>query len=440
MSFHKIIFSITLLLFVAITTCAQNAANGVIHEIKFTGDKKSNIKYLHSVIICEHGADVEISKIEEDVQTLKNLTGIGNASYQLDTIDSNIILTFHLDEVKTLLPILKFGGIKDNIWFQAGFVDINFQGKGQTLSGYYQNNDRRHSGEVFYRIPNFRNGPWGFSASLLRWASREPLFFPEGTVQYDYDNNSAAFTAIRNFGLTRSVEFGGTYFLETYRKSDEQFLDEPPGPESLSIPKFLGKVVFYTNKLDYHFFYLNGYDWRITSQNVLNTNDQSWFQSLIFQGRRYFTFKEKNKEIHKAEVKANLAFRLTAAISTNNDSPFAPFVVDSHVNLRGVGNRIDRGTAQVIFNAEYRYTIHHREKENGQWGAQLVAFTDVGTWRNPGGKLEDIFNSSQFRQFIGGGFRVINNKVFGAVLRVDYGVDIFNPEQRGFVIGLGQYF
>ena len=79
--------------------------------------------------------------------------------------------------------------------------------------------------------------------------------------------------------------------------------------------------------------------------------------------------------------KGNLAMRLRLAISTNNETPFAPFVVDSHVNLRGVGNRIDRGTAQVVFNAEYRHTVYNLNR----WAGQLVAFSDIGTWRNPGG-------------------------------------------------------
>jgi len=123
-------------------------------------------------------------------------------------------------------------------------------------------------------------------------------------------------------------------------------------------------------------------------------------------------------------------------IATNNDTPFAPFVADSHTNIRGIGNRIDRGTAQVVLNTEYRHTL----SESKKWGVQAVVFSDTGTWRNPGGVLKDLLDPDQFRQFLGGGFRVIYNKVYGAVLRVDYGIDVFNKDQRGLVIGLGQYF
>jgi hypothetical protein len=138
--------------------------------------------------------------------------------------------------------------------------------------------------------------------------------------------------------------------------------------------------------------------------------------------------------------RTNLAFRVRLGISTNNDSPFAPFVADSHVNLRGVGNRIDRGTAQVVINAEYRRTIFFKEQTSRKWAVQVVGFVDMGSWRDPGGEITDLFNPDQFREFVGGGIRIINNKIFGAVLRIDYGVDVFDPNQRGIVLGLGQYF
>ena len=348
------------------------------------------------------------------------------ADYSLDTIQNKIDLTYKIEEVKTLLPIVKFGGIKNNVWFQLGFVDINWQGKGQFLSAAYQNNDKRHSGNIFYRVPRINGTNWGFSASLNKWSSREPLFFPEGTVNYDYDNNGIGLTAIRHFGIRKNLEIGGTYFVETYNKSSQQFLETTPGPDGFSQPKWLSKVAYTENYVNYHYHYLEGFTWQFLLQDVYNTLDQTWFHSTQLYGRFY-------KRIGK---RGNLASRIRFGLATNMDSPFAPFVADSHVNIRGIGNRIDRGTAQIILNTEYRHTIHETKKV----AAQFVAFSDLGTWRNPGGDLKDLFNSNQFRQFMGGGIRLIYQKVFGAVLRIDYGIDVYNKEQRGFVIGLGQYF
>ncbi len=418
------------LIFITSIACncllAQGTVKNRISSIEFVGLKRTQETYLNHYIQSKVGEAVSDSLLQVDVQKLKNIAAIGNARYRIEKNNEAQKIIFEVEEVRTLLPIVNFGGIKGNLWFQIGFSDINWRGKGQFLSASYQNNDRRHSGNIYYRVPSINGTDWGFSASLSRWASREPLFFPAGTVNYDYDNNGIGLTAIRRFGFYRNLEFGGTYFVEKYEKSTLQFLETPPGPDNLTQPKWLTKVEYSENFIDYHLFYLKGLAWRITLQDVYNTLDKNWFHSLQFQGRYY----------GRVGNRGNFAMRFRAAVATNNETPFAPFVVDSHVNLRGVGNRIDRGTAQLVFNAEYRQTIYKSNK----WGAQVVTFSDIGTWRNPGGKLIDLFDPDQFRHFIGGGFRLIYQKIYGAVLRIDYGVDIYNTQQQGLVIGLGQYF
>lgn len=424
---HRFIILLFVISIVSHDLLAQEGlSTNRISKIEFSGLKRTQTSYLGHYIQSKVGETISDSLLQVDVQKLKNVASIGNAKYRLEKIGDTQKIIFEVEEVRTLLPIVNFGGIRGNLWFQVGFSDINWGGKGQFLSAAYQNNDRRHSGNIFYRVPSIAGTNWGFSASLNRWASREPLFFPEGTVNYDYNNTGLGLTAIRRFGFHRNLEFGGTYFVEEYGKSENQFFEDPPGPDDLTQPKWLAKVEYSENFLDYHYFYLEGSAWRVTLQDVFNTLDQTWFHSLQFQGKHF----------SRVGKKGNFAMRLRAAIATNNDTPFAPFVVDSHVNLRGVGNRIDRGTAQVIFNAEYRHTL----RENKKWAAQAIGFSDIGTWRNPGGQFSDLFNSNNFRHFVGGGFRIIYQKVYNAVLRIDYGVDIFNPEQRGLVIGLGQYF
>lgn len=419
-------FRFTYLLFFILILGVPLVAQKKIANIEFEGLKRTKSSYLEQFLLSREYQPADIANIEQDVQRLKNISSIGNATYRLDTIGDQINLTYQVNELKTLLPIINFGGIEGNVWFQVGFTDINWQGKGHFFNAAYQNNDRRHSWNIYHKIPRINASQWGYSASLARWASREPLYFEEGTVNYDYDNTGIGVTGIRHFGFRRNVEFGGTYFVEKYRRSTIQFLENPPGPDELTQPKVLLKTAYREDFLNYHLFYLKGYSWQTLLQHVYNTLDKTWFNSLQFQGRHFARLGHKG----------NLATRLRLAIASNNETPFAPFVVDSHVNLRGVGNRIDRGTAQLILNIEYRHTLLEREK----WGAQVVGFSDLGTWRNPGGELSDIFNTDHFRHFLGGGFRLIYQKVYGAVFRIDYGIDVYNTNQRGLVIGLGQYF
>lgn len=405
---------------------AQINTNKKIETILFHGIEKNKESFLNQFIQSEIDAYPSDSLLLEDVQRLKNISSIGNATYTIDSTNHSLKIIFEIEEVKTFLPIVNFGGVKDNVWFQFGFYDINWQGNGSFLSAIYQNRDSRHGGQIYYRAARIKGTEWGFSATLNKWASLEPLFFQEATVNYNYTNHEAGLTIIKQFGFRHQLEFGGIFFVEKYEKSKHQFIENATGPALLTQPKFLSKIEYTSNFLNYHFFYLKGYYWKTGLQNVYNTYDNSWFHSLQLSGK-YFS---------RIGKKGNLGLRFQMGIATNNNSPFAPFVIDSHVNLRGVGNRIARGTAQLIINSEYRYTW----RESKKWAVQTVAFLDIGAWRRPGGNLEEVFDKTQFKQFAGSGLRLIYKKIYGTVLRIDYGINIQNFNQHGIVIGFGQYF
>ena len=117
-------------------------------------------------------------------------------------------------------------------------------------------------------------------------------------------------------------------------------------------------------------------------------------------------------------------------------SPFAPFALDNNINLRGVGNIIDRGTGSFVINTEYRYTIYEKK-----WFVlQSNTFVDLGSWRKPGGNWNDFVASENFRIFPGVGLRFIHKTFFNAIFRIDYGIGIHENGAKGLVFGIGQYF
>lgn len=134
--------------------------------------------------------------------------------------------------------------------------------------------------------------------------------------------------------------------------------------------------------------------------------------------------------------KGNLAFRNRLGISTNNNSPFAPFVFDSFVNIRGIGNRVARGTAEFILNAEYRLSVF----QNKYLILQLTTFTDFGALRAPGSSLQTMLNGSKSNFFIGGGVRLHSRLIYKTIFRLDYSINPVNLNKGGFTFGLGQYF
>ncbi len=399
----------------------------IVHEVALEGLERTDSTYVFDFIKSRPGDTLVIVEIEKDVQRLKNLVSIGDAQYRLDPLEKNRVkLVYELEEVRTRVPIVNLGGIQGNTWFQLGVSDINLEGKNKTAKLLYQYSDRRHSFNFFYQRPPRLSSRWGYQLIANKWSSREPLFFPGQTVLYDYDNNGLAADGIYQLSQTLQLSLGGSFFVENYRKSQGQQVEVLPGPASLRIAKLMIKNELYLNRVDYDAHYLDGFNGFVRYQAVLNLDDHSWFHSIIAQLEQY----------EQISGRGNLAMRYRLAFSTNNESAFAPFVADSYINIRGIGNRIDRGTAQAIVNVEYRQTVY----SGRMFSAQLVGFGDLGTWRKPGGKFKDFVRLKERRVFVGGGFRLIYNKIYGAIFRVDYGVDVFDSDQRGIVVGLGQYF
>ena len=419
---------IILILFILLTPIIlfSQKKNLVVNKIEFEGLKKTKSDYLFRFLDTPIQEAIALEEIEKDVQRLRNLPTISQATYQIDTIESKLNLTIKIEEASTLFPIINFGGVKGNFWYQVGFNDTHWLGRGYQLSGFYQNIDRRHNGNLYLRAPFFRGGKLGFSASLLRYASTEPVYISDQSVYFDYTNSSIALSGIYQINRTQSFELGGSYFTEDYQKDKRHDGEATRGPESFQQPKTLGKAIHRIDKINYHFFYLFGFENISNFQTVYNLDEQTLFH-IFLNETRYF------KRIKR---KGNLAARLRIGVSTNTDSPFAPFVLDSHINIRGSGNRIDRGTAALIFNLEYRHTVYDKKRI----AAQVVGFSDIGNWRTPGGDLSELTTTQNFRHFLGGGIRVINKKAFNSMLRIDYGVDIYNFNEKGLVIGVGQYF
>ncbi|MGB3586329.1 MAG: POTRA domain-containing protein [Tunicatimonas sp.] len=399
----------------------------IVTDVRLSGLEKSNEGYLRNFIKTTVGQTYRAQQVEEDRQQLIRVPGVGNVTIIVDTVaDKRVSVDFAIEEQRTLLPIVGMGGVTGNFWFQLGMAEYNFLGKGQTLLGYFLSNNGIPNGQIFFRNERIRGQPWGYAIDIRRIGTPEPLFFPEATVNYRYTNTSSGITGIRYFGFDRKVALGANFFVEEYEKDEAMRFPPLPGPDQLSQQKLLTRLSFETNHLEYDYFYRNGSFWRAIGQSVYTLDDQSHFFSLILERIQYW----------RPYRTANIAVRLKTGLATNNDSPFAPFVLDSQVNIRGSGNRVDRGTAQVVINAEFRQTVF----QVSHFAGQVVGFADTGTWRKPGGELEDLVTQKHLRQFVGLGVRLINQRVFGAVLRFDYGVDIFNPGERGAVIGVGQYF
>jgi len=426
---NKKIYLLSLLcgLFLSVNLTGQTVK--IVEQIEFSGITKLNVNFLQQLLTTQVGDTLNQKILADDEAQLRRLSAVAITRHQIIPTEKDtnrVKVIFEITERRTWLPLLGIGGIKDNFWFLLGLSEFNLVGRNQTLSAHFLLNDGLPNFQVYYQNRLIKGSKWGFNAEIKRSASKEPLFFPEGTVRYRYTNFGAGLNGIYSFSPSRHLSAGFQFFEENYLKLGPGPLSDLPGPDRLTQLKWLTNVRYDGNKVNYDYFYLSGHRLNASLQWVITFGESRQFTSLILEGSKYW----------RPFQKGNLAARVKFGISNNDSSPFVAFVLDSQFNLRGVGNRVDRGTAQLILNLEYRQTVFSK----GPWASQVILFSDAGTWRNPGGELSDLADPDQFRQFVGLGVRIINIKYFLATLRLDYGVDLYDRQQRGFVLGMGQYF
>lgn len=423
MNIYQQLVLVVILVFVGSTSYAQEQ---IIHAIYFENIKHNKENYLRYKLNSTVQENLNYETINRDVRVLNSLPSVAKTTYQIDTIDGGVDLTFIIEEAITSFPFFNVGLIEGNAWFSVGYGGLNLFGNGHQLKGVYQFSDQNHNFDLFYRVPFWGKSKWGNTLGFSRYGSLEPLFFDEGAVFYNFEIQTVTTSLSYGFSPNHSLEIGGSFFKESYLKADEQQLDFTPGPDALNENKGLFKIVHQINRVDYDYHRLNGLQGITTFQFIKNLTANSTFNNFVCQINAFKIIKKKG----------NLAARLRFGIANNNDSPFAPFVVDSYINIRGIGNRVDRGTAQLILNTEYRHQIFHKKS----FASQLVIFSDQGNWRVPGGAITDLVTTENYVHFVGGGIRLIYTKGYNFILRADYGFDISKAKYNGFVLGIGQYF
>ena len=100
--------------------------------------------------------------------------------------------------------------------------------------------------------------------------------------------------------------------------------------------------------LNYNYQYVSGFANDLNLESVTTIGYDDFFYKILNISRLFF----------RLGGEGNLGFRLRLGISTNKDSPFVPFVLDNYINVRGSGNRVSRGTAEMTINSEYRHTLY----------------------------------------------------------------------------------
>jgi outer membrane protein assembly factor BamA len=415
-----------LILFFILVTSQIFSQDYNVTDLKIQGNKRLKASFIKSISSIKPGSILDSLIIEEDILRLKRLPSVSHAYYQVFPSDENQYNVFYnIEENFTLIPSANiYTTNNDEFAFRLGLYEFNVLGRNITFGGFYQK-DIYKSYAINFRAPYLFTNKLGLAINHQNLTTQEPVFFDNTSSNYKYNNKSLEILGLYEFNFSNRLELGVNYFVEDY---EYKFgATNPNVPQELNVHKWLLKGIYEYNELDYFYQYVSGFKSQFNFQYVTSTNDML---PDFFIGWNDFFFYERVGE------KGNWANRLRLGLSTNNETPFAPFSVDNNLNIRGVGNTIDRGTGVIVLNSEYRHTL----LEKGWFVLQANAFVDSGTWRNPGGDFSDFSKMDNVKIYPGLGLRFIHKKIYNAIFRIDYGYGITKNSTKGFVFGIGQYF
>jgi len=397
----------------------------IINSVSFEGLTKTKEDFLNQLINCKQGVQFDTLIIKEDEQVLKNLNLFFsvNSKYSFDTLQNGYNITFIIKEANYIYPIVAVEGFDTQLKLQIGLNNLNWRGRRNTIGFVYQYYDR-HSLSLYQKAPRHKNGKTGHELSLSKYSTVEPLYFDDIISNFNFDNYSVS--ALGKYWLNSkiNIDFGGMLMYEKYEQQDDA-LDLPM--KSFDFLKYQLKSSITFNYVNQHYEFFDGVKLKIYTETI---------QTKDYPMASFFKVNTQAKYFKNFCNGGNLAVNYKFGIATNNDSPFSPFVLDGFLNIRGIGNRVSRGTAENILNIEYRHTVLNKK----HFTLQAVAFTDIGSLRQAGEKISTLFNQSEMNYFSGVGFRIHSKFFYKAIFRIDYSVNLTDINHGGFSFGLGHFF
>lgn len=417
---------ILLLFFLMLSCFLVNGQNSIVAELDVKGAKRTKISFIKNFVTMKEGMPIDSLNMERDILRLKKLPSISHAYFVvLPLADENYAVQYIIEESFTLIPFANlFSSSNDDFAFRVGLQEFNAFGRNITLGGFYQF-DVFNSYGISIRAPYLFSNKLGLAFNYYDFTTQEPVFFLDDTADYRYSNEGFEFLGLYEVNFQDRIELGFSLFVEDYNYLAGA--KSPEVPLTLNVGKHLFKFIYDHNSIDSFYYYLDGFRSQLNFQYV-GSSDANLPEFLI--GFNDFTY------FKRIGNRGNWANRLRLGLASNINSPFAPFTVDNNLNIRGVGNTIDRGTGMIVLNTEYRQTLI--DKNN--FVLQGNFFVDGGTWRNPGGDFNDFLKAENLRIYPGVGLRFMHKRIFNAIFRIDYGCGITRDGANGIVFGIGQYF
>ncbi len=393
-----------IIIFIFLISTNLLAQDNIVSELRFTGLKRTKESFIERLIKTKANSVYDSVLVAEDIERLKRLPGIASASYSVEKNGESTVLVYNIVENFTIIPGLRIATANDGSFaYRISVFEFNLFGNNQLFGGFYEKNVFDSFG-LFWEHPFLFSDKLGIGLNYQDRTTEEPVFFTLGEKDYRFNSRNAEAKLLFSFDFKNEAELGASFVKESYLFEGEDPI--PNTPLSLEADKLIYRAVYRYVDLDIDYQYFDGIISEFTGQYVQFLDGEA--PAADFLGS-FLSLRNDFIYYKKVKSRGNWASRLRLAGSIGNeDSPFAPFALDNQLNIRGVGNTVDRGTAAIVLNTEYRHTLY----EKGWFVVQGNAFVDAGSWRNPGEEFSQLFNGSSTRLYPGLGFRLIHKKIF----------------------------
>jgi len=415
------------------------AQEGVIKEITYSGNKKTKSVFLNKIKKVKKGEKLDSLKIQTDIERLKRLDGIAHADFTVTNEGADYIVNYNLTENFSIIPGLQIGQANDDSFsFRVAVFEFNALGRNIVVGGFYKKEVFDSYG-FYIEHPYLFNNKWGLGFNYKDLTTQQPIYFDEGQVNYTYTSKAPELTLFYEHNFNNRFELGAKIIQDEYLiiqgDSQNEGVVNPLEPK-INQQSIRGQYEYVDLDFEYH----NVSGFKSTFEATVFTKSNELLQTdyILNSNTQYF------KRIGE---RGNWANRLQIQYSNPvDDTRFTPIVIDNQLNTRGSGNTIDRGTASIALNTEYRHTFIEKD-----WFVlQGNTFLDVSSIQRPELRVfedepldENNINSyikERVRVFPGVGIRFIHKRILNAAIRFDYGINLTGNGGGGFVFGIGQYF
>lgn len=416
---------ILLILFITFNSYLSYSQNDSVRIVKFelNGLKRSKPVFLNNCIDINENSHISMQNLSNKIQNLRNTDLFSKVDYSLSDTINGKILTVTLNEKMSRLPSFNGGLIKDDYWFQIGILDFHLLGRGIRGAAFFRY-FQKPSFSAYIITPYIRESKWGQQTFLEYTSKREPLNIKDdSSIFIDIDLKKADLFITKEFKFKNILQLGIGYETKT-----TTFLNDNNSDSKTQITETKFPLTFkidLENNLNYTHQYLHGFSHNFSSQISVFPYNGFYFWEVHYT-YKYF------REIKRS---GNFGLRMRLNIAENNSPYLGPFVHDSYTTVRGIGNKQDRGNAEITLNMEYRHTIF----DNHLLAIQGVFFTDLSSLNPSNQNYNKIFLSENREYYSGIGVRFFAKTVSKFIVRADYGFSL-KDTNRGFVFGLLQYF